>query len=223
MKRKHTLGAAATATLLAVLAGLAGLSAWRAHSEAAPPAAAGEAARAHETDTEPGVSLDQEARERAGIETADARASEAQAPTLAIATVLPMQELIDAAASIANARAQAERADAALEASRRDHERVKGLHALERNASDRALESAEAAWRADAAGAQAAGAALQAAQASARARWGAALTQSMVTRGGLWLDLEAGRQLLLRVTAASGPAPVVMPASMDVEDRKSVV
>jgi membrane fusion protein, multidrug efflux system len=189
MNRKHALGAAAAVTIIT-----AGLWAWRAHSEAAPPETASSTPRAQEADAEPGVTLSAEARERAGIQTVQARAAELQAPVHAIATVLPLQELIDAAAAIATARSQVERAQAALEASRRDHERIKGLHAQDRNASDRALEAAEAVWRVDEAGAHAAAAALQAVQASARARWGAALADAMAIRGRLWQDLESGKQ-----------------------------
>lgn len=212
MNRKHALGAAVAAVVIT-----ASLWAWREHSEGASPKASSSATCTQETDTEPSVTLTPEARDRGGIETAEARAAEAQAPAHAIATVLPLQELIDSASAIAAARAQAERTNAALEASRRDHERVKGLHAQERNASDRALEFAEAAWRADDASARAAAAALRAVQASARARWGAVLAEAMTTHGWRWMGLESGKQVLLRVTSVSGAVPVEMPASLDIE------
>jgi hypothetical protein len=211
MSRKSIVAAVVVA--LAITS--ASLWAWRGHAESPGHDKPAEASR--EPDGEAGVTLTPEARERAGIQTTDVRAGEMQAPALAIAMALPLQELIDAASSIAAAQAQAERAQAALDASRRDHERVRGLHALDRNASDRALESAEAAWRADEASAWAAAATLQSARASARARWGQTLADSMVKRGSLWLALESGRQALLRVAPGAGAASVTMPVAINVE------
>ena len=128
-----------------------------------------------------------------------------------------MQELIDAAASIAAARAQDERARATVAASRRDFERLQGLHAQDRNVSDRALEVAEAAWRGDDAAARASQAALDAARSAARARWGSVLADSLSARGLLWRHLESGRSLLLRVTATSGAPSTAMPSAIEVE------
>lgn len=167
---------------------------------------------------ESGVALDQEERERAGIATVAVQSIELQAQSPAIATVLPLQELIDAATSIAVARAQDERSKAAVAASRRDFERLKGLHAQDRNVSDRALEAAEATWRGDDAAARASLTALDAARSAVRARWGSALADSLAARGALWRNLESGRSLLLRVTATSGTAPLEMPATIEVKD-----
>lgn len=212
MNRKHALGAIVAAALVA-----AGLWVWRTNPEATVPKDLPKATHTDEADAEPGVKLSPEARERAGIQVTDVRAAQRQGQVLAIATVLPIQELIDAASAIAAARAQAERADAALDASRRDHERIEGLHAQDRNASDRALETAEATRRADEASAKAASAAVQATLLSAKARWGGELTQALATHGRPWSDLESGRQVLLRVTLAAGPAPTRMPPLLDVE------
>lgn len=167
---------------------------------------------------ESGVALEQEERERAGITTVAVQSIEMQAQSSAIATVLPLQELIDAAASIATARAQDERSKAAVAASRRDFERLKGLHDQDRNVSDRALEAAEATWRGDDAAARASLAALDAALSAVRARWGAVLSDSLAARGSLWRNLESGRSLLLRVTTTGSAAPSEMPSAIEVED-----
>ncbi|GGH67536.1 hypothetical protein GCM10010975_37430 [Comamonas phosphati] len=213
MKRKNISLIAAAMCL--VIAGF-----WISHTHLGNSAETAKAARADvkAARNESGVALDQEERERAGITTAAVQSIELQAQSSAIASVLPLQELIDAAASIAAARAQDERAKAAVAASRRDFERLQGLHAQDRNVSDRALEAAEATWRGDEAAARASVTALDAARSTVRARWGAVLADSLAARGPLWRHLESGRSLLLRVTATSGAAPSALPPAIEVED-----
>ncbi|HVL43956.1 MAG TPA: hypothetical protein VM407_03930 [Acidovorax sp.] len=215
MNRKHL--SMIAAAVCVVIAGL-----WALHGYHAYLGASAETAEAPRTDVravpgKPGIAIDQEERERAGIATTRAQPVELQAQSQAIATALPLQELIDAAASIAAARAQDERARATVAASRRDFERLQGLHAQDRNVSDRALEVADAVWRADDAAARASQAALDAARSAARARWGNVLADALSARGPLWLHLESGRSLLLRVTATSGTSSAVMPPSMEIE------
>lgn len=212
MNRKFAWGAATAAAILC-----AGFWAWREQSEPGSPQSPAVATNATEGDADPSITLAPDARARAGIQTFDVRAVEAQTQAIAIATALPMQDLIDSASAQALARSQVERANAALEASRRDRDRVASLHAQDRNMSDRALELAEATWRADEASAQAAATALQAAQAAAKVRWGSVLAQEMATGAQRWLDLTSGRQALLRVAPASGSAPASMPTSIEVE------
>ena len=142
MNRKHL--SMIAAAVCVVIAGL-----WALHGYHAYLGASAETAEAPRTDVKavpgkPGIAIDQQERERAGIATTRAQPVELQAQSQAIATALPLQELIDAAASIAAARAQDERARATVAASRRDFERLQGLHAQDRNVSDRALEVAEA-------------------------------------------------------------------------------
>lgn len=169
-------------------------------------------------DKRPGVVLDKEALEQAGIQTSPATRALVQAQSQAIATVLSTQELLDSAASIAAAKAQAVRASAALDASRRDYERIKGLHTLDRNVSDRALEAAEATWRGDDASARAAQEALAIAQATAQSRWGQALVALMAAHGGPWQRLAAGQTLLLRVVASTGASTSALPTAIEVDD-----
>jgi len=206
--------ATASASTAAVLVGL---WAWQSHTESPKRPEPTEASHAQAPDQDVGVTLTQQAQERAGIVTAEARSADLPTPGQAIATILPLQDLIDSASTVASLRAQVERAQAALAASRSDHERLKSLHSQDRNVSDRALESAEATWRSDEASARSAAIALQAAEAGNRARWGAELATAMAARRNPWLVLASGQQVLLRVSSASGAAPVAMPASIDVE------
>jgi hypothetical protein len=205
--------AAASATAMLVTVGL---WVWRSHTELPDHTTQTKVREAQAIDQDADVKLTEQAQARAGIVIAEAQAANMPLPAQAIATVLPLQDLIESAANVASMRAQLERAQAALEASRRDHERIKGLHAQDRNTSDRTLESAESTWRSDEASARAADAALKAAQASTRARWGSVLADAMTARRNPWPALESGKQVLLRVSPASGIAPAPMPSVIDV-------
>ncbi|MFY0104392.1 hypothetical protein ABTP95_21595, partial [Acinetobacter baumannii] len=66
------------------------------------------------------------------------------------------------------------------------------------------------------AGARSAQAALDAARASARGRWGAVLADAMAVDGPLWRRLAAGQGVLLRV-AASGAVSGAIPAAIEIE------
>lgn len=219
MSRAPILAAIAASALTAVA-----MLAWQHHSsspdkdhgtraEAKPPVA-------QDDDKRPDVLLDKEAIEQAGIQTAPATKAMAQAQAQAIATVLSTQELLDSAASIAAAKAQSVRASAVLEASRRDYERIKSLHAQDQNVSDRALEAAEATWRGDEASARSAQEALVVAQATTQARWGQALASSMSTHGGPWQRLVSGQTLLLRLVSSTGVSISAMPTTIEVDDAR---
>lgn len=164
------------------------------------------------------VVLDKEALAQSGIQTVPATKAMAQSQIQAIAMVLSTQELLDSAASIAAAQAQAVRASATLDASHRDYERIKGLHAQDRNVSDRVLEAAEATWRGDDASARAAQEALSAAQATARSRWGQTMAAWMAEHGGPWQRLTSGQTLLLRVVPNTGALTSAMPTAIEVDD-----
>lgn len=202
------------ATIIA--AGL-GVRTWLGESAAAPVSGKTSSARP-EADAAPGVTLDAEAMERGGIETAPVAQGSHKAEIEAIATALPAQELIDAAAAISAAKAQAEKADAALAASRREHMRLKGLHADDRNVSDKAVEAAEAVRRGDEAAFLAARVGLDAVVNGTRRRWGDPLTNSVLENGPLFRRLAEGKEVLLRVASPSGqrlPAPPTLEIGAD--------
>lgn len=217
MSRAPILAAIAASALTAVA-----ILAWQHHSslpgkdhdtnvEAKPKAA-------QDDDKQSSVVLDKEALEQSGIQTSPTTKALVQVQSQAIATVLSPQELLDSAASIAAAKAQAVRGSATLDASRRDYERIKGLHAQDHNVSDRAFEAAEATWRGDEASARAAQEALAVAQAIVQSRWGQALAALMAEHGGPWQRLASGQTLLLRVVPSTGTSPSAMPTTIEVDE-----
>lgn len=171
-----------------------------------------------ETDSAPGVSLDTEALKRAGIETAPVQPGNHRLEIEAIATALPAQELIDAAANLATAQSQADKVDAALAASRKEYERLKGLHGDERNVSDKALEAAEAARRGDEASSRAAHTGLDAAMNATRSRWGELLAKAMLENSPSFRRLAEGKEVLLRVASPSGVSTAAPAATLTLKD-----
>lgn len=168
------------------------------------------------------LSMDQTERERAAIETSQAQAGFQQMQFTALATVLSVQELVEAATSVATAQAQSDRASAQRHASRRELDRLQALHAQDRNVSDKSVEAAEAMWRSDEAAVLATRAATDAAVSSARTRWGSQLTQALVNRTTLYRHLESQHKVLLRVVATSDATQAQMPKTIDVEDPSGV-
>ena len=90
---------------------------------------------------------------------------------------MELGDLIDLRKSIATAKADVDKAQANLEASRKEYERLKALHADNRNISDKALQAAAAAWHADEANLRAAQEALRSSKVTARQRWGNVLAR----------------------------------------------
>lgn len=153
------------------------------------------------------VVLDAATQKRAGIAVVPVQATVRRAQIEAFATVLPVQELTDLRGAYVAAETQAERSRAALQASRSEYERVTALHGDEQNLSLKALETAQAAWRADEAAARGASAALDAVARDARQKWGRALAADIAADAPLFRRLADQRAVLLRVAVPAG-APV---------------
>lgn len=169
-------------------------------------------------DTKLGVTLEAGAVVRAGIETRTLEAGSYDAGTRTIATALPIQELTDAAGSIATAKAQSQKAAAVLEASRREYQRVQALHADDHNVSDKALQAAEAVWRGDEANARAASVTLDATLGGTRRKWGDVLTTALVENGPLFRRLIDGKEVLLRVAVPSNVGLIAGPTTLKVSN-----
>ena len=163
-------------------------------------------------EVENAVTLDEEARTRAGVEVASLTGISYRQEVKAFGTILDLQGLIDLRNGYATARAGAEKGRAGLEASRRAYERVKTLHDDDRNASDRALQEAEAAWRSDRAEAQAAQEALQSAEGTAQQHWGGTLAHWLADGGPALDRLMRQEEGLIQATL---PAGVRIPSAPD--------
>ena len=149
------------------------------------------------------VTLDRKTLERSGIQILPLVPVSHRSEIRAFGIVLQLQELFDLRASYAKAQAQAESARAAVEASGREHERLKLLNADNRNVSDKALQAATAAWRADEAALRAGKASLYALKASIRQRWGGVIAGWVTSDSPSFERLARQDDLLLQVTFPS--------------------
>ncbi len=162
------------------------------------------------------VTFDAATLARSGLEVKALPAQPHRAEAIAYGAVLDLTELADARGAVTTAAARVEKTRAALAASRAEFERVRALHADERNASDKALEDATARWRGDEADARAADAALAAQVAAALQRWGAVVS-GWLERGSPELEaLLAQRQRLVQVTLPPGTLLRSAPATATV-------
>ena len=150
------------------------------------------------------VVLDQATEMKSGVAAAPLQPISYHRQLQAYGVVLPLQGLIDLRNSIETARSQWEKAAAMLETSRREYERLKVLHADDRNVSDKALQTAEAAWKADEANVRAARAALNAIEQNARQQWGGVLAKAASDGSPLFKRLAEQQEVLLQITAPSG-------------------
>lgn len=162
------------------------------------------------------VILNADAQKRADIGVAPVVETRRRSEIEAIASVLPPQDLIDLRSSYIAARTQADKAQAALQASHGEYERVRALHNDEQNLSLKALEAAQAAWRADEAAARGAGETLDAAQQNARQKWGGVLAAAAIADAPLFRRLAEQREVLLRVAVPIGAGVSKAPATLRV-------
>lgn len=162
------------------------------------------------------VALDVDTQKRADIAVAPVRQVNRRAEVEALATVLPPQDLIELRNAYAAAKALAAKEKAAIQASRREYERIKTLYSDEQAVSAKALEAAEATWRSDAAAARAAEEALEAVERGARQKWGSVLAAAVIADAPLFRRLADQREVLLRVAAPSGTGVTKAPPTVGV-------
>lgn len=149
---------------------------------------------------QPAITLDEATRLRSGIAVAALKPVSYQYEIPTYGTVLGLQDLIALHADYAAAKAQVEKAAVSLGATRKEYDRLKALHADDRNISDKALQAAEAAWRADAVGVRAAQAALTAIEYNARQAWGGPLAAAVLEGTDLFWGLLQQQEVLLQIT-----------------------
>ncbi len=150
------------------------------------------------------VLLDAATQKRADIGVAPLQVTTRRGEVEALATVLPPQDLIDTRGTYAAVKTQADKAHATLQASRREHDRLKSLHSDDQNVSTKVLDAAEATWRSDDAVARGADAAVDTVTQNARQKWGNVLALAMMGDAPLFRRLSDRRDVLLRVAAPSG-------------------
>lgn len=144
--------------------------------------------------------LDEAAIRMGGIVTAPLQSMFHRREVQALGVVLSIQELNDLHNNHAAVKAQAEVAQAAADASRKEYERLKALNADDRNVSDKAVQAAEALWRSDESREKAAVEALQTVEQNAKQQWGSVLASAAVNKAPLFSRIAAQQDVLVQVT-----------------------
>ncbi|MBA5604287.1 multidrug transporter [Duganella sp. FT3S] len=155
--------------------------------------------------------FDADTQKRADIAVAPVKAVTRSGEVEALAAVLSAQELIDLRSAFITARVQADRAQAAAQASRREYERIKALHSDDYNASTKALEAAQAQQLAEEAAVRGADEIVAALERGIRQKWGGVLAAAVLSNASSFQRLTDGREVLLRVAALAGTALVKAP------------
>jgi hypothetical protein len=163
------------------------------------------------------VTLEETARQKAGIATGALQAVNHQRMIRAFGVVLPIQEWVDLRNAYAAAKAQSESAQATALASQQEYLRLKGLHADDRNTSERAMQLAEAAFRSDEARAQATREVSLAIGRNAQQQWGEAVAQAILNGSPLFTSVTSLEEALVQVSLPAGESLASLPDTAHIQ------
>jgi hypothetical protein len=152
----------------------------------------------------PTIRVDARTQERSGIAVTKLAAAPYTAQVRAYGMVLDLARLTDLANSYAGAEAQLIIARAKIAASKPAFERAQRLYEDQHSVSLQAMQSAEAAFRADEAQVAAAESQLRTIAATAYQEWGPVLGRSLVEKSSMVTRLIERRDFLLQVTLPPG-------------------
>jgi hypothetical protein len=161
------------------------------------------------------IRVERAAQERSGIATTLLPAARYVDQTRAYGMVLDAARLTDLSNGYVNAEAQLRTVQAKMTFSKAAFERAEKLFENDRSISQAQLQSAEAAYRTDAASVGAAESLVRTLAATARQEWGPVLGKSLVERSATVVRLIEREDFLVQVTLPPGvalPAPVTAAA-----------
>jgi hypothetical protein len=167
------------------------------------------------------VGVSAESQQASGIETARLAAATSSAAAEVYGVVVNPQPLYELRGRYVAALAERQALRAAAANSRNEYERLRTLHADDRNVSERAVQAAEAQWRSDEARVQGAEQAAESIRDELRASWGPALTEWAIDPDEpRFAALAAQRAVIVQVAfpyelqSSAGRAPLtVSPAA----------
>lgn len=163
------------------------------------------------------VTFDQSTRATSGIELRALVAAQHRHEIPAYGVIVDLQELTDFRNALATGQARLSKAQAARQVASQEYERVKSLFEKNQNVSQKVVQTAEGALRAEEANVQTAQAALQATQANAFQHWGSVLADWLAQAAPQFEQLRLQKSLLVQVTLAPGQAEVPAPATASVQ------
>jgi hypothetical protein len=137
------------------------------------------------------------------VRTATLERVNGRAETQVVAVVLSPQDLLDLRTAYIAAAVQVEKARASLNASSLEYQRLSQLNQEDKNASDKAVQAAEATFRSDQATLHNAEQALELARMPAVQRWGPVVSRWITSDTPSLHDVLEARRVLLQVTLPS--------------------
>ncbi len=161
------------------------------------------------------VTLSREMLESAGIKTETPKPYVYREQTHAYVTVLDTGDLVDLRKNYLAAKAEGQKAGAALETTRAEYSRMKKLYD-EKNVSPKAYQAAEAAFRADESDYELAKGNIQAIEFGASQKLGNALAGGVWNETPAFFRLETRRDVLLQVTLPQDYVSNAPPAGLKI-------
>ncbi|MDA8387334.1 MAG: hypothetical protein M0Z58_01555 [Nitrospiraceae bacterium] len=162
------------------------------------------------------VTVSAKSQAAGGIRTETLESSRRQEMIEAYGTVLQPGEMFMDRTSFVSASSALEKANAELEASKRQYRRLKTLNEIGKNVSDRAVEAAAASLASDTAGQARASWLLQEAEDRIKLEWGDRLAGWIFTSSPGYQRLVNSRDVLVRVTVPPAEALRGIPAEIGI-------
>jgi hypothetical protein len=154
------------------------------------------------------VKLSTEAQQASGIAVEALKSTSHQAETVSYGSVVGIEPLIDLRARYLAALADATAVRAAIGNSQQEYQRLLALNRDNRNVSDRAVQAAEAAWKADQAKLTAAETQANSLRDSLRQQWGETLARwATEPQGGALAKLLSHEEALVQIVLPDGAQP----------------
>jgi hypothetical protein len=150
------------------------------------------------------VKMDSATQAKNGIQVAPLDLSTRQQELRGNAIVLPLQDLITLRNNYVSAKTQVDKANAALDVSGREYERLNGLYKDERNASAKSVQAAEGTMRSDEATQTAAEDGLLLMQNNIRQQWGDVIARSLFAHSPEFDRLVQQQDFLVQVMLPPG-------------------
>jgi hypothetical protein len=167
------------------------------------------------------LTMGKSARENARIISRPLKATVYRQQMQAYGTVLHPEPLIDISNNYMAAKASVDKATSALDASRKEYERLKVLNEENRNISLKAVQAARAVMGSDQAELSASGSKLLAIKQNATVQWGSVIAQWVFSSSQELTEITELRDVLIRVTLPSDKFLKAAPETVSIEAAAS--